>query len=66
MTKRIEVDAGLCESNAIGMGINSDIFVLDELDDLHVMSAEVTAENEHDVAEAIRQCPRQAIRVATD
>lgn len=63
MTKKIEVDFGLCESNGVCMGINADIFDLDDEDYLHVLQDDVTPENEHDVAEAVRQCPRQAIAI---
>ena len=58
---KIDVDWGLCESNGICMGINPEIFDLDEEDNLHVLQPEVTPETEADVREAIRQCPRQAI-----
>ena len=61
MTKKIEVDWGLCESNGVCMGINPDIFLLGDDDMLTVLQEEVTPENEADVREAVRQCPRQAI-----
>ncbi len=63
MTKKIEVDWGLCESNGVCMGINPDIFLLGDDDMLTVLQEEVTPENEADVREAIRQCPRQAISI---
>ncbi|MHC1405413.1 ferredoxin, partial [Mycobacterium avium] len=49
MTKKIEVDWGLCESNGVCMGINPDIFELGDDDMLTVHQEEVTPENEHDV-----------------
>jgi ferredoxin len=64
MTKKIEVDWGLCESNGVCMGINADIFELGDDDMLTVHQEEVTPENETDVREAVRQCPRQAISIA--
>lgn len=64
MTKKIEVDWGLCESNGVCMGINPDIFLLGDDDMLTVLQEEVTPENESDVREAVRQCPRQAISIA--
>lgn len=60
---RIEVDFGLCESNGVCMGIDPEIFDLDEDDYLHVLNDEVTPENEQRVREAVRQCPRQAITI---
>jgi ferredoxin len=63
MTKKIVVDFELCESNGVCMGINADVFYLDDEDYLHVLQDEVTPEIEHDVVEAVRQCPRQAISV---
>lgn len=39
------------------MGINPDIFELGDDDMLTVHQEEVTPENEHDVREAVRQCP---------
>jgi ferredoxin len=63
MTKKIVVDFGLCESNAVCMGIIPEVFDLDEQDYLHVLQDEVTPENEEKVKEAVRQCPRQAISI---
>ena len=63
MTRKIDVDWGLCESNGVCMGINPDIFELGDDDMLTVLQEEVTPENEADVREAVRQCPRQAISI---
>jgi ferredoxin len=63
MTRKIEVDWGLCESNGVCMGINAEIFELGDDDMLTVHQEEVTPENEADVREAVRQCPRQAIAI---
>ena len=60
---KIEVDFGLCEANAICMGIMSEVFQVDEQDYLHVLSDEVTPENEAQIRDAVRQCPRQAISI---
>jgi len=45
------------------MGILPEVFDLDDEDYLHVLSDEVTPENEEKVREAVRQCPRQAIAI---
>lgn len=60
---KIEVDFGLCEANAICVGIIPEVFDLDEQDYLHVLNDEVTPENEEQIREAVRQCPRQAISI---
>ena len=64
MTKKIEVDWGLCESNVVCMGIIPEVFRLEDDDTLTVLQDEVTPENEEQVREAVRQCPRQAISIS--
>jgi ferredoxin len=63
MTKKIEVDWGLCESNGVCMGIIPEVFRLEDDDTLTVLQDEVTPENEEQVRDAVRQCPRQAISI---
>lgn len=63
MTLKIEVDFGLCESNGVCMGIIPEVFDLDDQDYLHVLTDEVTPDNEERVRESVRQCPRQAIAI---
>ncbi len=63
MTKKIEVDWGLCESNGVCMGIIPEVFQLEDDDTLTVLQPEVTPETEDKVREAVRQCPRQAISI---
>jgi ferredoxin len=60
---KIEVDFGLCEANAICMGIIPEVFQVDDQDYLHLLTDEVTPENEAQVRDAVRQCPRQAISI---
>jgi ferredoxin len=60
---KIEVDFGLCEANAICMGIIPEVFQVDDQDFLHVLNDEVTPENEAQIRDAVRQCPRQAISI---
>ena len=64
MTKKIEVDWGLCESNGVCMGIIPEVFQLEDDDTLTVLQDEVTPENEEQGLEAVRQCPRQAISIS--
>jgi ferredoxin len=63
VTKKIEVDWGLCESNGVCMGIIPEVFQLEDDDTLTVLQEEVTPENEAQVRDAVRQCPRQAISI---
>ena len=60
---KIVVDFGLCESNGVCMGIIPEVFDLDDDDYLHVLTEEVTPDNEAQVRESVRQCPRQAISI---
>jgi ferredoxin len=63
MTKKIEVDWGLCESNGVCMGIIPEVFQLEDDDTLTILQEDVTPENEAKVRDAVRQCPRQAISI---
>ena len=63
MTKKIEVDWGLCESNGVCMGIIPEVFQLEDDDTLTILQEDVTPENEALVRDAVRQCPRQAISI---
>jgi ferredoxin len=64
VTKKIEVDWGLCESNGVCMGIIPEVFQLGDDDMLTVLQEDVTPENEEQVRDAVRQCPRQAISIS--
>jgi ferredoxin len=64
MTRKVVVDFGLCESNGVCMGIIPEVFDLDDQDFLHILQEEVTPENEHQICEAVRRCPRQAISIS--
>lgn len=60
---KVHVDFGLCESNAVCMGIIPEVFDLDDEDYLHILDENVTSENEARIREAVRQCQRQAISI---
>ena len=64
MTKLLVVDWGLCESNGVCMGVIPEVFRLEDDDTLTVLQEEVTPDNEEQVLDAIRQCPRQAISIS--
>jgi ferredoxin len=46
------------------MGIIPEVFQLGDDDMLTVLQPEVTPENEDQVRDAVRQCPRQAISIS--
>lgn len=60
---RVEVDFGLCEANAVCMGLAPEIFDLGDDDVLQVLAGVIPVESQARVEEATRQCPRQAITV---
>ncbi|MEZ0366898.1 ferredoxin [Mycobacterium sp. pUA109] len=60
---KVVVDYGLCEANGVCMGINPEVFELNDDDELTILQPEITSETEHDVREAVRQCPRQALSI---
>jgi ferredoxin len=45
------------------MGIIPEVFQLEDDDTLTVLQEDVTPENEAQVRDAVRQCPRQAISI---
>lgn len=63
---KIVVDYGLCEANAICMGLIPEVFEVDEQDNLHLLTDQVTPENEAKVRDAVRLCPRQALSLEED
>ena len=64
---RVIVDSDTCESNAFCIGFAPDVFELDDdSPPVHVRPATVGEERRAAVEEAVRSCPRQAIRIASD
>jgi ferredoxin len=62
----IDVDFGRCESNGVCVRLAPDFFDLDGNDYLLVLRHEVAPDEESQVREAVRQCPRRAISIAND
>lgn len=58
---RVEVDLDRCEGNAVCVGIAPEVFDLDDDDYAVVKVAEVPAEQEALVEQAIAECPRAAL-----
>lgn len=60
---RVVVDFDLCESNAVCMAIAPEVFEVRDDDFLYILNAEPPEELRDKVAEAVRRCPKQAIRI---
>lgn len=60
---KVTVDLGLCEANAVCMGVVPEVFDLDDNDHLTVLQTLVDTDKEDLTREAARQCPRQAITI---
>ncbi len=60
---RVILDADRCEANGICERLAAQVFRLDEHDRLHVLIEEPPPELIASVREAIRRCPKQALRL---
>lgn len=60
---RVVVDFDLCESNALCMAAAPEVFEVREDDFLYVLQDEPPEELRAKVEEAVRRCPKQAIRL---
>jgi ferredoxin len=64
---RVIVDADTCESNGFCVGFAPEVFELnDESPPVHVVAGSVGEDRRSAVEEAVRNCPRQAIRIESD
>jgi ferredoxin len=60
---RITVDTMLCEANAVCAGLVPEVFFVDNSDQLTILADEVPAELADRVREAVRCCPKTALRL---
>ncbi len=60
---RVVVDFDVCESNAVCMAIAPEVFEVRDDDFLYVLMEEPPEELRDKVEEAVRRCPKQAIRI---
>lgn len=60
---KVEVDRDACEANGVCVAIVAEVFDLDDEDVLHIRVDEVPAEHEDKVKQAVRRCPKQALRI---
>jgi ferredoxin len=59
----VAADYDLCEANGICVGIDPQVFELDDDDNLQLLRTDVTAENEPRIQQAVDSCPRNALRI---
>jgi ferredoxin len=60
---KVVVDFDLCESNAICMGIAPEVFEVRDDDFLYVLEENPDESLRPKVEQAVRSCPKQAIRI---
>jgi ferredoxin len=60
---KVVVDFDLCESNAVCMGIAPEVFEVREDDFLYILQEHPPEELRPQVEEAVRSCPKAAIRL---
>jgi len=60
---RVVVDFDVCESNAVCMAIAPEVFEVRDDDFLYILMEEPPEELRGKVEEAVRRCPKQAIRL---
>ncbi|MEZ0363046.1 MULTISPECIES: ferredoxin [Mycobacterium] len=58
---RVEVDLDRCEGNAVCVGIDPDLFELDDNDYAVVKVAPIPADKEAHAQQAVDECPRAAL-----
>ena len=64
--KRIVVDYGLCEANAVCMKIAPGVFQVDADDKLHLLVERPPAESMDNVEKAVRRCPKGALSLVDE
>jgi ferredoxin len=60
---RVIVDFDVCESNAVCMAIAPEVFEVRDDDFLYILDETPSEDLRDKVEEAVRRCPKQAIRL---
>ena len=60
---KIMVDFDLCEANAVCVGQCQEVFRVNDDDTLTILMADVPERLRAQVEDAVRLCPRQALRI---
>jgi ferredoxin len=63
---RVVVDYALCESNALCAGIVPEVFEVRDDDQLYLLDERPPATLRARLADAVRVCPKQALRIEED
>lgn len=63
---RVEVDLDRCEGNAICVGIDPDLFELNDDEQVAVKVTPIPADREKHAQQAVAECPRAALREVGD
>jgi ferredoxin len=60
---RVTVDRDSCEANAVCASLVPEVFEVDDEDQLHIQLAEVPPHLADGVRNAVRSCPKAALRL---
>ncbi len=60
---KVMVDYDLCEANALCMASCDEVFCVNEDDTLSILMAEIPERLRPQIKEAVRLCPRQALKI---
>ena len=63
---RVVVDFDVCESNAICMGVAPEVFEVRDDDFLYILDERPPESLRAKVEQAVRSCPKQAIKIEED
>ena len=60
---KLIVDRDQCEANGVCVKVSSQLFKLDEDDHLHILDDHPRADVLPEAQEAVRRCPKQALKL---
>ncbi len=63
---RLVVDFDQCEANGVCVKVSPELFKLDENDQLHILNKQPGPDQLADAQEAVRRCPKQALKLLPD
>lgn len=66
MSRKVIVDFDLCEANAVCMAAAPEIFKVDDEDLLHLLTETIPDDLQTKAENAVRMCPRQAIKIVEE
>jgi ferredoxin len=63
---RLVVDRDQCEANGVCVKVSPQLFKLDDNDHLHILRPEPGPDLLADAQEAVRRCPKQALKLVAE